>query len=466
MNPPAEGWSLTLTRQHWADLSEHLFSDGGEHGAVLLAGTAPGPRGPRLLGRELILAADGADYVPGQYGYRALSTEFVRAAALRAADHGLAYLAIHNHAGQGQVTFSGTDMASHERGYPALRQLTGQIAGGLVFTPYAAAGDLWLPDGTRASLAEVIIPTSNLIRMRPRPARATRAADDGRYDRQARLYGDLGQETLRRLRVAVVGLGGVGSIMVELLARLGVGHLVLIEDDLVDQDGTNLPRMVAAEPDDTGKPKTELAVRNARRANPDIDLTVISRRAEHPDAQAALTLCDWIFLAADGQAARHYTTKIANQYLIPATQAGVKIPVNSSTGDIGEIHAIIRLLLPGQGCMWCNNLIDPTKLAVDMLPVGQRQAARYVEEAPAPAVIALNAITASEAIDHFMLAVTGLHYEDVNVAWTLHQPRARQRSSWAPRQDAACPWCSNTGILGSGPGGDRPARAPRPPQAL
>ena len=324
VNPPAEGWSLTLPPRIWAELSVHLFGDDQEHAAVLLAGLAEGPRGPRLLASRLILAADRRDYVSGERGSRMLTSDFVREAAVQAHDEQLAYIAVHNHLGLNRVGFSGVDLASHERGYPALRQLTRQIVGGLVLTRYAAAGDLWLTDGARIALAEVIIPAGNLLRLRPAPAAAT--ACDLRHDRQARFFGDLGQETLRKLRVGVVGLGGVGSIIVELLARLGIGHLALIDDDSVDHEGTNLSRLMAAEPNDIDKPKTELAARNARRANPDIDLTILTARVEHPDARQALTTCDWIFLAADGHAARHWVNATVNQYLIPATQASVKSP--------------------------------------------------------------------------------------------------------------------------------------------
>ena len=284
--------------------------------------------------------------------------------------------------------------------------------------------------------------------MRPYPASA--AAHDQRHDRQARLFGDLGQETLLKLRVAVVGLGGVGSIIVELLARLGVGHIVLIDDDTVDHDGTNLPRLIAAEPGDIDKPKTQLAARNARRANPNVQLTILSTRVEHPDARQALTTCDWIFLAADGHAARHWVNAITNQCLIPATQAGVKIPVSTETGDIGQIHAITRLIFPGEGCMWCNGLIDPTELAIDMHPDHERKAARYVDEAPAPSVIALNNLAAAEAVNHFMLTATGLHHHDEDLAWIIHRPRTRERDLLIPCQRPGCPWCTSDGTLGRG----------------
>jgi len=448
VNPPAPGWSLTLPPRMWQELASHLFQDDGdEHGAVILAGRSDGPRGPRLLGRDLILATDGVDYVPGKVGYRALTADFVRDAAESAYQEKLAYLAVHNHFGLDRVGFSSTDLASHERGYPALRQLTSRLAGGLVLTPHAAAGDLWLPDGSRADLTELVIPGNNLLRLRPTPASAT--GHDMHHDRQARLFGDLGQETLGRLRVAVVGLGGVGSIVVELLARLGVGELVLIDDDTVDRDGTNLSRLIAAEPDDLGKLKTELAARNARRANPEIRLEVHSTRVEHPAARQSLTTCDWIFLVADGHAARHWVNAVVNQYLVPATSAGVKVPVDSG-GNVDQIHTVTRLTLPGAGCMWCGGLIDATELAIDMHPAHERDAARYVEGVPAPSVISLNTLAAGEAVNHFMLAVTGLHDDDMDFGSVIHLPQHRGRELVDPAQKPECTWCTSHGALGRG----------------
>jgi len=59
--------------------------------------------------------------------------------------------------------------------------------------------------------------------------------------------------------------------------------------------------------------------------------------------------------------ARHWVNAAIHQYLIPATQIGVKIPADAG-GNIGLIHAAMRFFVPGAGCMWCNQLIDPTEL--------------------------------------------------------------------------------------------------------
>lgn len=437
VNPPARGWSLTLRPRDWARLETHLFDASGEHGAIVLARVVEGGHGSRLLGARVLLARDGIDYVPGTHGHRALTPEFVRDAALLARRDGLAYLAFHNHGGSIEVGFSSVDLASHERGYPAIRRITGQLVGAVVCTPYAAAGDLWLPDGTRRPLAELVVPGPQLRRLRPMPAPVLGSASA--FDRQARIFGDVGQAAFREIRVAVVGLGGVGSIVTEYLARLGVGHLVLIDGDVVDE--TNLPRLIGARRSDIGKPKVRIARRNARRANPAINVTTVRTVVQDPTSLHLLTRCDWIFLAADSHAARHWVNAVVETYLIPATQMGVRVPVDTD-GDVGRIHAVYRRMTPGQGCFWCNGLINASELAIEMAPDAERAAARYVDGIPAPSVITLNGISAAQATTDFMLAVTDLSTTDT-ADHHLEFVRDRRAAELRPRRDPNCGWCGD-----------------------
>ena len=168
-------------------------------------------------------------------------------------------------------------------------------------------------------------------------------------------------------------------------------------------------------------------------------------RVETTAARQLLEPCDWIFMAADTAAARHYVNAIVHQHVIPATQVGVKIPVNDR-GDVGQIHAVARLLLPGAGCLWCNGLIDPAELAIDLRPDQEREQARYVAGVEAPGVIALNCLAAAEAVDHFMLAVTGLHSDDHDHSSVLHRPRSRERDLIEPTRLVNCPACGRPSI--------------------
>jgi hypothetical protein len=225
-------------------LYDHLFpGDNDEHGAVIAAGICESPRGTRLLAREVFLARDGIEYVPGTRGYRALTAQFVAEKSDYCASHNLCYLAVHCHGGNTAVCFSDDDSASHQRGYPALLDiLGGSPVGALVFAKRAVAGEIWSRQGVYALNGLTVI-GPRMVNLYPSPtARPGRAART--YDRQARLLGDVGQEILASLKVGIIGVGGGGSLLNEWLARLGVGHIVAVDFDRVRI--TNLSRLVGA----------------------------------------------------------------------------------------------------------------------------------------------------------------------------------------------------------------------------
>ncbi|MHB1041460.1 MAG: tRNA threonylcarbamoyladenosine dehydratase [Eubacteriales bacterium] len=87
-----------------------------------------------------------------------------------------------------------------------------------------------------------------------------------RFARTALLIGGNGLKALGESRVAVFGLGGVGSYAVEGLARVGVGELYLIDFDLVDV--TNINRQLHALSGTVGRPKTELMAERVAQINP------------------------------------------------------------------------------------------------------------------------------------------------------------------------------------------------------
>src|SRR5260370_34259457 len=165
-----EPWTATIEQPLYERLCGHLYpGDNDEHGAVIAAGIVTTKRGTRLLARDLFLAQDGVDFVPGVRGYRRLTPEFVRDQIRFCRDEKLAYLAIHNHGSDAAVEFSGDDNRSHERGYPALLDISGQPAGALGLAGNALAGDLWTPDRQRRPITETVVVGRNLRRLYPAP---------------------------------------------------------------------------------------------------------------------------------------------------------------------------------------------------------------------------------------------------------------------------------------------------------
>ena len=90
---------------------------------------------------------------------------------------------------------------------------------------------------------------------------------DEKFIRTERLLGNAAMERLKRARVAVFGVGGVGGYVVEALARSGIGAMDLCDKDEVDV--TNLNRQIIALTDTVGRPKVEVAAERIHKINPD-----------------------------------------------------------------------------------------------------------------------------------------------------------------------------------------------------
>lgn len=462
LRPPI---SLTLPGQLFESLMGHLFpGDGDEHGAIVLAGISQGSKGTRLLARELFLARNGADYVTGKRGYKMLRATFISDIIAKCRDERLVYLATHNHGGRHYVSFSPDDMASHRRGYPALLDITkGMPVGALVFAEEAVAGDLWMPNGKRFKLDHAII-IGNKRKVIRSKGEFSNFKSDLRYDRQSRLFGDRGQEILQSLTVGVIGVGGVGALLIEFLARLGVGHLIVVDPDRIDS--TNLPRLPGATNLDAFPwltrpgtpaffkkigarvctPKVVYAERIARRANPAIKVTRLFKDVLDSKVIDPFRDCDYVFLAADKMQVRLLFNALVHQYLIPGAQIGSKVETDKESGKVIDVFSVYRPVTLYSGCLWCNGLINPKKLQEESLTPDQLRSQRYIDDTTvvSPSVIGLNAIGVSLAINDFMFYATGLLETDIELDFQRYQPLSRSMMLEKPRRDEECPECGFT----------------------
>jgi tRNA A37 threonylcarbamoyladenosine dehydratase len=155
------------------------------------------------------------------------------------------------------------------------------------------------------------------------------------FSRTERLVGKEAMNQLYNSKVAVFGIGGVGSYVVEGLVRSGIGHLVLVDNDTVCL--TNLNRQILATVDTIGQPKVEVMKQRIRSINPNVKVEIY-QTFFLPDTADQVTLddCDYIVDAIDT-----VTGKI--EIIQQAKAKG--IPVISSLGT--------------------GNKLDPTKLEVD-----------------------------------------------------------------------------------------------------
>ena len=442
-----EDCEILVTSGDHQRIMEHLFpGDQDEHGAILRAGIVRIGSSLRLLIQDVRPAEFGTDYVAGRYGYRALAPTFIHREILQCRDAGLAYLAVHNHGSDRRVGFSRIDLESHERGYPALLDIgRGVPVGALVYGRRSVAADVWLPDGSRRSLATYRVIGNDVTRLYSQPGRE--GGSDAEHDRQVRMFGAAGQHILKASKVAVVGLGGVGSLVAEYLARLGVGNLVLIDPDEIES--SNLSRVVGATRVDveTRQLKTHIAVRHAREMAIHATLQAVAGDVSRHSVAQGLRDCDFIFLAADSMRARLVVNALAHQYLIPAIQMGAKVR-RGDRGNLEDAMSAVRHIRPGTGCLWCNGLIDPTQLAIEAKSDSERKEQAYGVHEPNPSVITLNAVAAAHAVNDFLFDYLGLRAGDVEADYHHFYFDRGRAQRVTPRRSPECRECGHRLAMG------------------
>lgn len=145
---------------------------------------------------------------------------------------------------------------------------------------------------------------------------------DGRHSRTIRLVGEEAVERLWKSKVFVAGLGGVGSYVVEALARAGVGSFVLLDKDRVVE--SNINRQLVASYHTLGHLKTAVAADRILSINPQAQVTCLPLfYGKETASQVDFSGCDFIADAIDN---------VTGKLLLAEAAFEKKIPIISSMG--------------------------------------------------------------------------------------------------------------------------------------
>lgn len=170
-----------------------------------------------------------------------------------------------------------------------------------------------------------------------------------RYRRQTVLpeIGAKGQAALGRSRVTVVGVGALGCVVAELLARAGVGHLRLADRDVVEL--VNLQRQTLYTEDDIDRPKAEVAAERLRRVNSTIEIDAITKDVHAATVGEVLRDAG---LVVDG------TDNLETRYLLNEATLDRHIPFVYG-GAIGTYGMVLAISSPTTACFRCLNPKPP-----------------------------------------------------------------------------------------------------------
>ena len=156
-----------------------------------------------------------------------------------------------------------------------------------------------------------------------------------RYTKNRETISQAEQAELAEKRVFVAGCGGLGGYLIEQLARIGIGHLSLLDNDVFDM--TNLNRQLYATPDNLGLSKVQAALARVRLINPEVSVRGLEVTLDQSNAQELVRGHDVVLDAFDSMASRLVLELACEAEGLPLIH-----------GAIGGLAGQFGLILPGE----------------------------------------------------------------------------------------------------------------------
>ena len=238
------------------------------------------------------------------------------------------------------------------------------------------------------------------------------------FIRNQQAFGEKTTRMLRGLKVGVVGCSGTGSPVIEQLVRLGVGALVLVDDDLVEHK--NLNRILGTSSDDANNKtlKVDAIKQHIKKIGLGTEVfTFPVLIQESRKALDSLASCDVIFGCVDSVEGRYYLNLLSTYYLVPLIDIGVKL-VADGRGGIDSINGNIHYVNPGSETLLERQVYTQEQLAAESLrrisPEEYEKRKAYFDnlDIESPAVISVNMTFAAFAVNEMLSRFHPFRYND------------------------------------------------------
>lgn len=357
--------SVALTEEQHRRAAEHLIRKDRQEDVCfgLWNGSSGKERFTALL-IELILPEKQERLVRGNVSFEA--EYYLRAlAAAIAKNCGLALL--HSHLGPGWQGLSSPDYAAEASHAGSVSEATGlPFLGMTLGTDGTWSSRYWSRTAPRTYVpvwCESVRVVGDSLRVTFHPRLIPEPQPRARLKRTIGVWGRHGQAQLARLRVGIVGLGSVGSIVCELLARMGIERLVLIDFDRVEE--LNLDRIFNATEEDLGRLKIEVARSAAERCATAeaIKVNPVPHSIAEMEGYKVALDCDVLFSCVDRHWPRRILNHISYSHMIPVIDGGILVSLRRERliGSDWHVHTVG----PGRKCLECWGAFDPSIVGLE-----------------------------------------------------------------------------------------------------
>jgi len=440
--PRLDGIEVRVGGAAFAAMRSHVENfNHGEEAGFLLCGYALAEDRDVLLAREWMPVPEQHKVRRGRYGLEwtpALSAlVLARADAL---DAGV--VLVHSHDRRSAPGLSGDDRDTAERMLSGFSRLLGRPCGSVVLGNDAAAGVFYRDGQPAGELSFIRVVDAPLVFWYPtvmaKPGRARR-----RLDRQNGAIGRLADAHLAAASVAVIGVCGGGSHVCQQLAHQGVGRIVPIDDELVEE--VNLGRMIGATPSDVDRtPKTAVMRRLISAIDPEIHVEEIRGRFPEEKTLAAVKTVDLVIACVDSFLVREQVNAYCRRHHLPLIDIGMNIETEDEVLVAADGHMIVAL--PGSACLRCTPLLSDAVLEREKRakPPGYDL---NLDALGDPQVVSMNGVLASEACNSALDVLTGYADATRGAAWWGYDGRRGELTNCgSPPQRRGCPACAEQGF--------------------
>ena len=359
-----------------------------------------------------------------------------------ALEMGCSLVLVHYHGGPAPE-LSGDDRRSANELFPsASRLLDRRLSGTVVLGDSSGSGSFWR-DGRRAGELDRLRIVSDHLEDHFVRAEDGKPLLRERLNRQSLAIGSRSESILSRSTVAVVGASGGGSHVIQQLLHQGVGTLVVVDEQIVDE--SNLGRLVGSEIGDIDKtPKTEVARRLAHRIDPKSKVVAIQRAFPHPDAVAALKTADILVACVDTWRIREQLNEFCRRYHIPYVDIGINIETDNE--QLNRADGQLIVVTPDAACLRCLPILSDQVLARERedRPPGYE---RNPDATGDPQVVSMNGTLASEASNAVLDLLTGYSGGKRGPGWWQYDGRGGSFDKVDPPRTRrqGCPACAQLG---------------------
>jgi len=319
-------------------LLNHLIRADGQED-LCFATYVPGKGSNRFTGilSAVILPNHDERNLHGNVGFLPHYFERVMEIAAKRKE-GIAFL--HSHPGPGWQGMSDDDVVAETRLSPSVSGLTGLPLLGLTLgTDGSWSGRFWIKDEFEKrkynrQWCDTIRVIGKKLSITYNDALLPPIFDATRQMRTISAWGGKTQENLSRLKIGIVGLGSVGSIVAEILARTGIANFTLIDFDSVEDK--NLDRLTNVFADDVGKAKVQAVANGIHKSATAPKVTINCCEysiCEKEGFEMALN-CDILFSCVDRPWPRQVLNFIAYAHLISVIDGGILVRTNKKNTNI------------------------------------------------------------------------------------------------------------------------------------